>query len=477
MHRVTTSLADAGLTGLAHCLRMMPAMTLDPPRRSPSTVAWCESAPLVRSLVRPAGARPGASMARLDLTLLGGFQARLNPGPPLRVPTRKAQALLAYLALPPGLSHPRDKLASLLWGEMRQEQARTNLRQTLFNLRKALPVTAPESLHQDGAYVALDPAAVNVDVATFEALVTQGTPEALTRAATLYQGDLLTGLAVQEPQFEEWLMAERERLRELALEALARLLAQQRATGETEAAVRTALRLIALDPLLETVHRTLMRLYLELDRRTAALRQYQHCVGVLKRELDVEPEAETRQLYQDILRVQERHAIARREAQADTLAPPASRPPGAASTTRVAASAPSAAPIRGGDPRLFTVLAARLDAPEDGAQVQLACVLQELVAKAESFGARTEEITPSSLLAVFGIDSMEDTARRAVHAARAMLQALAPAEDPSLSAMTGRCAIHVGRYLAASAGPAARMDPRARAPAGRIVGGSIPSHA
>ena len=75
---------------------------------------------------------------------------------------------------------------------------------------------------------ALDPAAVDVDVAIFEGLVSQGTPEALAQAAAVYQGDLLEGFAVQEAPFEEWLMAERERLRELALETLAKLLGDRR---------------------------------------------------------------------------------------------------------------------------------------------------------------------------------------------------------------------------------------------------------
>ena len=86
-----------------------------------------------------------------------------------------------------------------------------------------------------------------------------GRPRA--RRLALYQGDLLEGLSVEEPPFEEWLIAERVRLRELALEALARLLAQQRDAGALEQAVQTALRLVALDPLQEPVHRTLMRLY------------------------------------------------------------------------------------------------------------------------------------------------------------------------------------------------------------------------
>ena len=86
------------------------------------------------------------------------------------------------------------------------------------------------------------------------------------------------------------------------MEGLARLLAHQRKAGQLKAAIVTAHRLLALDRLHEPVHRTLMRLHAQLGQRGAALRQYQDCVNVLQRELGVEPEAETRQLYQEILR-------------------------------------------------------------------------------------------------------------------------------------------------------------------------------
>jgi tetratricopeptide (TPR) repeat protein len=118
----------------------------------------------------------------------------------------------------------------------------------------------------------------------------------------LYQGDFLEGLTLQEPPFEEWLLAERLRLRELAQDALARLLIQQREAGALDEAVQSALRLVALDPLQEPVHRTLMRLYTQLGRRGAALRQYQVCVAAFQRELRAEPDDETRALYQQILK-------------------------------------------------------------------------------------------------------------------------------------------------------------------------------
>jgi DNA-binding SARP family transcriptional activator len=241
-------------------------------------------------------------MTRLGLTLLGDFHARLGSGPALRLRTRKAQALLAYLASPPGRSHSRDKLAALLWGERSQHQARGRLRETLFVLRRALTATNPPCLDLSSEAVALNAHAVDVDVAAFERLVQTGGGEGLEEAVRLYRGDFLEGLAFRGAGFEDWLMVERERLRELALDALAKLLAYQRASGTADAALQTALRLIALDPLHEPVYRTLMWLYAEQGRRGAALRQYQICVGVLRRELGVEPDADTRRLYQEILR-------------------------------------------------------------------------------------------------------------------------------------------------------------------------------
>lgn len=241
-------------------------------------------------------------MARLSLTLLGGFQGRLDAGPSVALPTRKAQALLAYLALPPGQAHPRDKLAALLWGGIREESARASLRQALFSIRRALGDAAASVLRQEGESLALDTAASDVDAMHFADAVKEASPASLARAADLYRGDLLAGLVVDEAPFEEWLIGERERLRELALEGLAKLLAHHRRTGASDAATQTALKLLTLDPLQEPVHRALMRLYVDLGRRGAALRQYQQCVSALQRELGTEPDAETKQLYEEILR-------------------------------------------------------------------------------------------------------------------------------------------------------------------------------
>jgi DNA-binding SARP family transcriptional activator len=239
---------------------------------------------------------------RLVLALLGGFKARLESGPDVSVRTSKGQALLAYLACHPMRSHPRDALATLLWGDARQGAARQSLRQTLFLLRAPLPEPISAMLRCDAHTVSLDRTHLVVDVVELERLAGDGTVQSLERAGALYQGDLLAGIPVVEPSFEEWLRGERERYRDLAVDVLARLLDLQRAAGLTESAIRTGLRLLRLDPFQEVVHRTLMRLYVSVGRPDKARRQYLVCAQTLRRELDMDPSAETEQLHREIVR-------------------------------------------------------------------------------------------------------------------------------------------------------------------------------
>lgn len=256
-------------------------------------------------------------MSRVALTLFGGFQSRLDSGPAVTLGRRKAEALLAYLAMPPGREHPKKKLAAFLWADDNTSAARIGLRQVLFAIRNTLRVTPPIVI-SDGATVALDPSRVEVDVLAFEREARGETSESWQRAVDLYRGDLLVGLSVQDVPFEDWLIAERERLRDLAETCLMKLLDHHSRNGDVERAIQAGLRLIGMNPLQERVCRSLMELYASSGRRGSALRQYQLCVSTLQRELGVEPEAETKALYQEILR-----SPVRREAPVEsTLTPP-----------------------------------------------------------------------------------------------------------------------------------------------------------
>ncbi len=242
-------------------------------------------------------------MSALCLSLLGPFDCRDATGANVALPTRKAQAIIAYLAMNPGKDQSRETLAALVWDDKAEEQARANLRKTLSRMRHAMPDSAAACLVANSSHVALRPDAVEVDATQFERLAAAGTPETLEQAAELYQGVLLAGFSGCGEVYDEWLSVERRRLDELAQSVLGRLLDHFVVIGAVDRAIQVALRLLALDPLQEGVHRTLMRLYVYQDRIGAAHQQYEDCRDILARELDVEPASETESLRAEVLRL------------------------------------------------------------------------------------------------------------------------------------------------------------------------------
>jgi class 3 adenylate cyclase/DNA-binding SARP family transcriptional activator len=238
--------------------------------------------------------------ARLEL--LGGFRLQTNTEEPVPLPTKKAWALLAYLALHPSQGQSRAKLAALLWGDRSEAQARDSLRQALSLVQKALArAQVPKLVVQSGA-ITFRPSDLKIDALAFEHLVALPGQEHLEEAVGLYHGEFLEGLHVQAPEFESWATAERARFREKALETMAKLLDHYLVAGAVDRGIQIAARLLAADPLQERVHRVLMELYSRQGRHAAALRQYRTCVELLAKELSIEPDATTKALRRDILR-------------------------------------------------------------------------------------------------------------------------------------------------------------------------------
>jgi two-component SAPR family response regulator len=194
-----------------------------------------------------------------------------------------------------------------LWSSTASEQARQSLRQTLSTLRKEMAAISPKKiLIEEGDFLSLDPSLVYVDVAEFESLVAVGTAEALDPATRIYAGDFLEGFELDEEKFDQWVLAERDRLHRLSLRAHASLVEQLTRAGAIDEAIATAQRSLRIDALQESMHRTLMRLYLQTGDTTNALQQYDACTKVLKRELAVEPDGETKALYTDIANARKR---------------------------------------------------------------------------------------------------------------------------------------------------------------------------
>ncbi|WP_245332108.1 BTAD domain-containing putative transcriptional regulator [Bradyrhizobium sp. NAS80.1] len=215
--------------------------------------------------------------------------------------SKKLAGVLAYLACNASRPSPREKLSALLWGSYFDAQARQNLRQALFRLRKVL---GQDAMGGDGEVVSLDPAAVFCDVAQFEALIREGSRDALTAAVDLYRGRLIEDLTVGEEGWNEWLSGERKRLDELALGAMVRLGDQELAVGRAEHALKAGQRAIALNDMREDAHRLVVRALAATGRKAEGLKHYQNLVEFLKRELNTEPDAATRSLAAELRNIQ-----------------------------------------------------------------------------------------------------------------------------------------------------------------------------
>jgi DNA-binding SARP family transcriptional activator len=241
-------------------------------------------------------------MALLQIDLLGDLQMRSSTGSLVTVSAKKSQALLAYLGVKPSQRVSREKIASLLWSSTGPDQARQSLRQTLSTLRKELAQLAPDEkiLIEENDLLGVDETNVSCDVAAFESLVAGGTEESLAKASTLYRGDFLDGFQINEERFDQWVIAERDRLHRMALRGNASLLEMQSRRGAVDEAIATAQRSLRIDILQEPVHRALMRLYMQSGDLVNALQQFETCAKVLKRELRIEPDAETKALHRDI---------------------------------------------------------------------------------------------------------------------------------------------------------------------------------
>jgi DNA-binding SARP family transcriptional activator len=247
-------------------------------------------------------------LATFRLNLLGEFELRDPNGQPVSLSSGKARALLACLALAPDRSVSRAKIATLLWGDRGEAQARGSLRQTLSVLRKALDDKTGSVLLSSADGISLNGAWVRTDLAAFEAHATSGQRDDLERAAALYRGTLLDGFGLREAAFEDWLRAERRRLADLAGQAMSTLAAMRERDGEIEAALSLAERLVKIDPLQEEACRLAMRLHQQGGNRNEALRYYRECESVLASELGVAPQEETKALYEEILAGRDRVA-------------------------------------------------------------------------------------------------------------------------------------------------------------------------
>lgn len=240
-------------------------------------------------------------MNTLTLKLFGSPQISLDGHPINPLISRKAQALLIYAAVT-GKLHSREMLAELFWQDMPSTQSMKNLRTVLPNLRQVvgshLSITRHTIQFNRECPYYLD---VEVVQAISNCPNTEMNLQFLSEAVTQYQGDFLEGFYVPDaPDFENWVLLERERFRELAIGGLHTLAEQYLLHQNYTAGLTVTRKQLVLDPWRETAHQQQMLFLARTGQRRAALTQYETCRQMLADEFNVEPMAETTTLYERI---------------------------------------------------------------------------------------------------------------------------------------------------------------------------------
>ena len=249
-------------------------------------------------------------MPVLKIALFGSFCVQYEEQVLDHLESRKALELFCYLLLYRYRRHSRERLATLLWGDSSTAQSKKYLRQTLWQLQTALDsIAAPNR----SRLLVIEPDWISVnghsevalDVETFEHSYEQLSRlssqdlnsrniEFLWEAVKLYRGNLLEGWC------QEWCLFERERLQNMYLFMVDKLVDYCEANQDYETGLAYASRLLEFDPARERTHRRLMRLLYLAGDRTTALRQYERCVIALDKELGVRPSERTVALYEQI---------------------------------------------------------------------------------------------------------------------------------------------------------------------------------
>jgi DNA-binding SARP family transcriptional activator len=207
----------------------------------------------------------------------------------------------------------RESLSSILWDDCTAEHSRQYFRKALWQLQRVFDQSAVPVLQVDSQRVSVNPNAdIWVDVVEFERFCSapRGASdenslqmEDLEAAVDLYQGDLLEGW------YQNWCLYDRERLQNIYLVVLDKLVACSEENCEYKKGVDYAARILRCDRANERAHQHIMRLLYLSGDRTGALRQYESCAAALKEELDIQPLERTRELYRQI-RADSRVAIA-----------------------------------------------------------------------------------------------------------------------------------------------------------------------
>jgi class 3 adenylate cyclase len=390
-----------------------------------------------------------------------------GPDGPIELTGKKLTALLAFLACTAPQAHGRDKLMTLLWGSHFDAQARQNLRQALTRLRRVL---GDDALISTGESIALEPGVVTSDVMRFEALLGDGSREAVNEAIDLYRGSLLPDITIPEEAWTEWLDVQRRRLEDLALDAMIKFGEEELPLGNHRQALKAGNRAIAITSHREDAHRLVMRALAAGGRRADALKHYQDLVALLKRELNTEPDAATKSLVADLGRTQSQSRLPAVSEVAKPALPqpdqPSSRDPEEEVSERPRAQGDSASPtaaVRSTSPerRQLTIMVCTMVAstplsadvdPEEMSE-RIAVFHKVVTDVAARFGGFVAQYLGDGVHVYFGYPvAHEHDAEQAVRAGLAVLDAIGALKASSGEALRARASLATGLVVVGEQG-------------------------
>ena len=234
--------------------------------------------------------RAARETSSVQLCLFDGIQLRIgNRELPLKC--RKAKALIAYLALTPGMKETRDRLVGMLWSDPDETKARGSLRQVLFSLRYAFSKADVAGFSSNGQEVSLNPSRFTHELGLALASIDQGYPIDCLVDRPHISETLLAGYEDIDQVFAEWLTVQRENVRQRLIRALERqLIVGSNSIVHTKSIAHV---LLQIDPTHEPACR---RAYANSGNIAGALGAYKRLRTNLEQEYDIEPSATTREL-------------------------------------------------------------------------------------------------------------------------------------------------------------------------------------
>lgn len=287
------------------------------PRPAPPDLGAAERETGPATALAPTSPRSAAAETRLpaiapvlSIRAFGTFELHLQGKlvTPEMFGRRGALTLLKILLVRVGRPVAREELMELLWPESEPRAAANRLYVLMHALRRVIEPSRHDRnwlfVRNDGGNYYLDPASpLRLDITEFRRYVRLGEQlsrdgdetaaiQAFEAAVDLYRGDLL-----EDEPYADWCWEPRADLREICLTVLGRLASAHLDRGATEDSIERYRHALKIDPMRELNHRGLMRALWTAGRRDEALREYETCRDILRRELDVGPLPETEELH------------------------------------------------------------------------------------------------------------------------------------------------------------------------------------